>query len=150
MKHLLILCSLAAIVGFAAIQASPVSVDLSAGAGPRPIGASIPVIAGVDANGNPVVIRVNQDGTLAPAYTMVSGSSVALSGTTMEVLRAAEPTAVKSVVVNTGTNAAVLMEGGAAIAVIYPDQTWESSLSGKLILSGSGRGATTLAVATYK
>lgn len=146
---------LIALVGAAAltIHASPVSVDSSGGIGPRPLGPNIAVVAGVDSNGAPAIFKVNGDGTLSmmqPAYTLVSGTSVVLTGTSTQALRAADPAAVKSVVVNTGTNGAVLMEGGAVIAVLNPDQTWESSLSGKLALSGSGRGVTTLYVATYK
>jgi len=84
----------------------------------------------------------------AVTYTTVSGTSLAVTGSTA-TLRAADSTALKTVVANSGTGRAIIYEGGQVVAVLNADQIWESPKEGKLAITGTSA-STVLAVTTYK
>lgn len=89
--------------------------------------------------------------TSAPSvatYTTVSGTSLTVTGSTA-TLRAADTTAIKTVVANSGTGRAIIYEGGQVVAVLNADQIWESPKEGKLAITGTSA-STTLAITTYK
>lgn len=86
--------------------------------------------------------------SVGATYTTVSGVGPVTVNTTLATVRAASPSAKKTVVVNTGSTALTLYEGGFAVAVLQPSQIWESPLSGKLIIQALTTSGSTTALAT--
>lgn len=85
-------------------------------------------------------------------YTVLPGGLAIPVSDQVTTIRAANADAIKSVIVNTGTQKAYIYEDGKMVAIIYPDQTWESATTGKFALSAQcpSTKSTTLSVATYQ
>lgn len=67
-------------------------------------------------------------------------------------IRAVNDDALKTVVVNTGTEKVYIYESGKQVAIIYPEQTWESATTGRFVITGkcaAGK-SSTVSVATYQ
>ena len=89
-----------------------------------------------DARSGAAPLIVTGGASTSGTYSAVVTASVTVSSTATTI-RAADPLAVKSVIVNTGTNEMTVLEGGGVVALLEAKQTWESSKAGILALSGS-------------
>lgn len=86
-------------------------------------------------------------------YTKVVGGSVAVEFDEAVEVRASLEKSLKTVVTNTGENRVKIMESGFTVAILNPDQTWESAAAGKLKITAQtlvDGETSTVAFATYK
>lgn len=89
---------------------------------------------------------------LEPQYTnILSTSSTVETADGYTLLRAADPLAIKSVVVNEGPDEARIYEGGGQVAILYKDETWESPMTGTgQINVDVPAGTASLTLSTYR
>lgn len=86
----------------------------------------------------------------AQQYDAVTGSNSEAVTLAAPYERAAEPTAVKTVITNLGATAVRIYEAGALVAVKAENETWVSPLNGSgAILVDVASGSGTIAIATY-
>lgn len=88
---------------------------------------------------------------IAGQYTQVDQATVASITTSLTALRSANPTALKTLVTNTGSQAIDIYEGGSLVKkALAQNETWVSELQGRLDLSAkTGSSTSSAIISTY-